>query len=51
MFFLPCICVFTVDFEQVNVSLDNCCIVKLFKIYLKILPKMNTFGKCKIGIC
>ena len=44
MFFLHCFSVFTANFEQVNVYLDNCCIVKFFKTHLKSLAKMNTFG-------
>ena len=47
MFVLRCFSVFTVNFEQVNVCLDNCCIVKFFKTPLKSLTKMNTFGWCK----
>ena len=47
MFFLRCFSVFVVNFEQVNVCLDNCCIAKSFKTYLKSLTKMNTFGLCK----
>ena len=35
MFFLPCFSVFIVNFEQVNVYLDNCCIAKSFKTYFK----------------
>ena len=46
MFFLHCFNVFIVNFE-VNVCLDNCCIVKFFKTYLKSLAKVNTFGWCK----
>ena len=45
--FLCCFTVFTVKLEQVNVCQDNCCIVKFFKTYLKVLTKMNTFGWCK----
>ena len=47
MFFLSCFSVFIVDFEQVNVCLDNCYLAKSFKTYLKSLAKMNTFGWCK----
>ena len=49
MFFLRCFSVFIVNFEQVNVNvcLDNCCIAKSFKTYLKSLAKMNTFAWCK----
>ena len=47
MFFLCCFSVFTVNFEQVNVCLDNCCIVKSFKTHLKSLAKTNSFGWCK----
>ena len=37
MLFLCCFCVFTVNFEHVNVFLDNCCITKSSKTYLKSL--------------
>ena len=47
MFFLRSFSVFIVNLEQVNVCLDNCCIVKFFKSHLKSLDKMNTFGWCK----
>ena len=48
MFLLRCFSVvFFVNFEQVNVCLDNCCIAKPFKTYLKSLAKINTFGWCK----
>ena len=47
MFFLRCFSVFSVNFEQINVFLNNCCIVKFFKTHLKSLAKMNTFGWCK----
>ena len=47
MFFLCCFGVFTVNFEQVNVFLYNCCIVKFFKTHLKSLAKTSTFGWCK----
>ena len=44
---LRCFCVFIVNFEQVDVCLDNCCKVKFFKTHLKSLAKMNTVGWCK----
>ena len=44
MFFLRCFKVFIVNFEHVNVCLDNCCAAKSCKPYLKSLAKMNTFG-------
>ena len=44
MLFLRCFSVFIVNFEQVNFCLDNFCIAKSFKIHLKSLAKMNTFG-------
>ena len=47
MFFLRCFIVFTVNFEQVNVCLDSCCVVKFFKTHFKSLAKMNTFSWCK----
>ena len=47
MFFQRCFSVFIVNFEQVSVCLDNCCIVKFFKTHLKSLAKMNTFVWCK----
>ena len=47
MFSLCCFNIFIVNFEQVNVFLDNCFIVKFFKTHLKSLAKMNTFGWCK----
>ena len=47
MLFLCCFSVFIVNFEQTNVCLDNCCITKPFKTYLKSLAKMNTFSLCK----
>ena len=34
MFFLRCFSVFIVNFEQVNVCRDNCCIAESFKTYL-----------------
>ena len=51
MFFLRCFSVFIVIFEQVNVCLDNCCITKSFKTYLKSLAKMKLLVGVKIGIC
>ena len=47
MFFLCCYSVFAVNFEQVNVCLNNGCIVKFFKTHIKSLAKTNTFGWCK----
>ena len=47
MFFLCCFSVLTVNFEQVNVCLDICCIVNFFKTHLNSLAKMNTFDWCK----
>ena len=44
MFFLHCFSAFTVNFEQVNVCLDNCCIVKFFKTHLKSLAKNEYLG-------
>ena len=47
IFFFRCFNVFTVNFEQVNVCLDNGCLVKFFKTHFKSLAEMNTFGWCK----
>ena len=47
MFFLHCFSAFIVNFEHVNVCLDNCCIVMFFKTHLKSLAKMNSLGWCK----
>ena len=46
MFFLGCFSVFIVNFEHVNVSLDNSCIPKSFKTYLKSLAK-NEYSCCQ----
>ena len=43
MFFLHCFSVFIVNFELVNVCLDNCCTAEFFKTHLKGL-KMNRAG-------
>ena len=44
MLFLLCFNVFIVDFEQINVCLENCCKAKFFnKTHLKSLAKTNTF--------
>ena len=47
MFLLHCFSFFIINFEHVNFCLDNCCVVKSFKTYLKSLAKMNTFGWCQ----
>ena len=39
MFFLCCFSVFVVNFEHVDLCLDNCCIAKFPKTYLKSLAK------------
>ena len=49
MFFLRCFSVFIVNFEQVNVYPDNCCIAKFVKTHLKSLAKMNTLLRIKIS--
>ena len=49
MFPLRCFSVFIVNFEQVNVCPDNCCIVKFFKTHLKSLAKMNILFRVKVG--
>ena len=52
MFFLHCFSVFIVDFEQVNVCLDDCCTAKFFnKTRLKSLAETNTFvWRCLLKI-
>ena len=43
IFFSCFFSVFIVNFEHVNVCLDNCCIAKLSKTYLKSLAKNEYF--------
>ena len=51
MFFLRGFSVFIVNFEQVNVFLENCCTVKFFKTHLKSLAQTNAFvWKCFLKI-